>query len=135
LPSRRILAQSPKIFAIHKHIASKTLRSHPPKDVEIRNFFSLFCATPSAILMSINRERIVFMAAFQGLIGAANSPLGISGVWESRISTFFVARKSPKNAKNLFDASPYAIKTSDPIRAKNKNITGFGPRDLIDLDS
>jgi hypothetical protein len=47
----------------------------------------------------------------------------------------FAARKSPKNAKNLFDATPYAATTSDPIRAKNKNITGFGPRDLIDFDS
>jgi hypothetical protein len=55
-------------------------------------------------------------------------------VWEIQISPFFVARKLPKNAKNLFDASPYAATTSDPIRAKNKNITGFEPRDLIDLD-
>jgi hypothetical protein len=55
-------------------------------------------------------------------------------VWEIQIWPFFVARKSPKNAKYLFDATPYAITTSDPIRAKNKNITGFEPRDLIDLD-
>jgi hypothetical protein len=48
---------------------------------------------------------------------------------------FFAARKSPKTAKNLFDATPYAPTTSDPIRAKNKNITGFGPRDQVDLDS
>jgi hypothetical protein len=40
-----------------------------------------------------------------------------------------------KNAKNLSDAIPCATTTSDPIRAKNKNITGFGPRDLIGLDS
>jgi hypothetical protein len=59
LPGCRILAQLRKIFTIHKHIASNTLRSHPPKDVEIRNFFSLFCATPYAILVFINRERIV----------------------------------------------------------------------------
>jgi hypothetical protein len=63
------------------------------------------------------------------------SPLAKRVVWESRFSPFFAARKSPKNAKNLFDATPYAATTSDTIRAKNKNITGFGPRDLIDLDS
>jgi hypothetical protein len=34
LPSRRILAQLRKIFAIHKHIASNTLRSYPPKDIK-----------------------------------------------------------------------------------------------------
>jgi hypothetical protein len=52
-----------------------------------------------------------------------------------QIWPFFAARKSPKNAKNLFGATPYAATTSDPIRAKNKNITGFEPRDLIGLDS
>jgi hypothetical protein len=60
---------------------------------------------------------------------------GIRGGWEIQIWPFFIARKSPKNAKNLFDATPYPATTSDPIRAKNKNITGFEPRDLIDLDS
>jgi hypothetical protein len=54
---------------------------------------------------------------------------------KSSKSLFFVARKRPKNAKNLFDATPYAATTSDPIRAKNKNITGLEPRDLIVLDS
>jgi hypothetical protein len=73
--------------------------------------------------------------AFRSLKGEVNPPFAKRVVWESQISTFFVARKSPKNAKNLFDATPYAATTSDPIRAKNKNITGFGPRDLIDLDS
>jgi hypothetical protein len=63
------------------------------------------------------------------------SPLTKRVVWEFQIWPFFVAWKSPKNAKNLFDATPYTPTTSDPIRVKNKNITGFGPRDLIDLDS
>jgi hypothetical protein len=45
------------------------------------------------------------------------------------------ARKWPKNAKNLFDASPYASTTSDPKLRFLKNITGFEPRDLIALDS
>jgi hypothetical protein len=63
------------------------------------------------------------------------SPLAKRVVWEIQIWPFFVARKSPKIAKNLFDATPYPATTSDPIRAKNKNITGFEPRDLIDLDS
>jgi hypothetical protein len=49
--------------------------------------------------------------------------------------TIFKFRKSPKNAKNLFDASHYAATTSDPIRVKNKNIPGLGPRDLIGLNS
>jgi hypothetical protein len=75
------------------------------------------------------------MAAFQAPKRAVSRRLAKRVVWESQISTFFAARKSPKNAINLFEATPYAIKTSDPIRAKNKNITGFGPRDLIDLDS
>jgi hypothetical protein len=48
---------------------------------------------------------------------------------------FFVARKRLKIAKILFDATPCDATTSDPIRAKNKNITGLGPRDLIALDS
>jgi hypothetical protein len=47
----------------------------------------------------------------------------------------FSLRENRQKRENLFDASPYAITTSDPIRVKNKNITGFGPRDLIDLDS
>jgi hypothetical protein len=75
------------------------------------------------------------MDAFQAAKRAVSRPLAKRVVWESRISTFFVARKTSKNAKNLFDASPYTITTSDPIRAKNKNITGFGPRALIGLDS
>jgi hypothetical protein len=37
--------------------------------------------------------------------------------------------------KNLFDASPYVATTSDPKLRFLKNITGFGPRDLIVLDS
>jgi hypothetical protein len=72
---------------------------------------------------------------FQPQNAVASSLSAKRVVWEIQIWPFFVERKSPKNAKNLFDATPYAITTSDPIRAKNKNITGFGPRDLIDLDS
>jgi hypothetical protein len=75
------------------------------------------------------------MAAFQAPKRTASRRLAKRVVWEFQIWPFFVARKSPKNAKILFDATPYDITTSDPIRAKNKNITGFGPRDLIDLDS
>jgi hypothetical protein len=73
--------------------------------------------------------------AFRSLKGEVNPDLAKRVVWEIQISPFFPARKSPKNAKNLFDTTPYPPTTSDPIRAKNKNITGFGPRDLIDLDS
>jgi hypothetical protein len=61
----------------------------------------------------------------------ATSPFGKRVVWEFQNRPFFAAQKSPKNAKNLFDATPYPTTTSDPIRAIFKNITGFEPRDLI----
>jgi hypothetical protein len=75
------------------------------------------------------------MVAFQALKRAASRSLAKRVVWEFQISAFFAARKSPKNAKILFDATPYAATTSDPFRAIFKNINGFEPHDLIDLDS
>jgi hypothetical protein len=60
LPSFRILARLRIIFPIHKHLSSNHLASHPPKDVEIRNFFSLFWATPYAILVFTDRERSIY---------------------------------------------------------------------------
>jgi hypothetical protein len=49
--------------------------------------------------------------------------------------SLFAARFLPKIAKNLFDASPCAATTSDQKSRFLKNITGFGPRDLLVLDS
>jgi hypothetical protein len=78
--------------------------------------------------------RPTFFVLFARFSSRKEHRISAEGVKSSKW-LFFVARKSPKNAKNLFDATPYAATTSDPIRAKNKNITGLGPRDLIVLDS
>jgi hypothetical protein len=54
---------------------------------------------------------------------------------KSSKSLFFAAQFLPFFAKKLFDASPYLPTTSDQKLRFSKNITGFEPRDLIDLDS